>query len=57
MTPAAQPGVAEASEGPKAEGAEVVAAGEGEQRVSGRERCDSHASWACRCLFFYFEKR
>ena len=51
-----QPGIAEASEGPGAEEAGVVTAGEGERRASGSERRDGRASWECRRLF-YFEKR
>jgi hypothetical protein len=44
--------VVEASEGPGAEEAEVVAAGEGKRRPSGRERRDDHASWECCRIFF-----
>jgi hypothetical protein len=47
-----QPGVTEASEGPRMEEAEVVVAGEGERRTSGRECRDSRASWDCHRLFF-----
>jgi hypothetical protein len=55
VTPVAQSGVAEASEGPGAEDAEVVAAGEGEWRASGRKGCDGCARWECHRVF-YFEK-
>ena len=51
VTPAAQPRVVEASEGPGSEEAEVVTAGEGERWASGRERRDDRASWEYRCLF------
>jgi hypothetical protein len=56
VSPAAQLDVAEASEGPGAEEAEVVVAGEGERQASGSERCDGRANWECRRLF-YFAKR
>jgi hypothetical protein len=46
VTPTAQPSIAEASEGPRAEEVEVVAAREGERRASViRERRDGRASW------------
>jgi hypothetical protein len=51
VTLAVQPGIAEASEGPRAEEAKMVTAGEGEQEASGRERCDGRASWERRRLF------